>query len=333
MKDKFVIVGHGLAGAVLAQTMIEHEQNVIVIDANMKHAATKVSAGLINPFVGPKLNVHENFDSYMQENHQFFNKMEKRSGLQIIEPITLYRIFQNREQSQKWNTLTGQYKSDSLSSSECKKLKIVSKFGAGKTRAWKLNSLDFIRYSKKVLCAIGSYLNEVFHAEKWRSHKIIFCNGYRASTDRIFDYLPFAPAQGEVIEINSPYSINASNGSWHINGKNENNSIIGSSWKHESIESGPTSSGYNEILNKIDYFPDLKDQPIVTHKSGVRSCTIDRQPIMGAHPSIKNYYLFNGFGSRGCTTISLCAKRFTDYLLNKGTLPPSLDLMRFTNHK
>jgi len=329
LKDKFVIVGHGLAGAVLAQTMIEHGLDVIVIDANMQHSATQVSAGLINPFIGPKLNVPEDFDLCMQENHQFFNKMERRSGLPMIEPITLYRVFRNREQSKKWNALAGQYKSESLSSSQCKKLQIFSEFGAGKTRAWKLNSLDFIRYSKKVLCTIGCYRNEVFNAEKWRSHKIVFCHGYRVSTDDIFGHLPFAPAQGEVIQINSPYSINASNGSWHINVKNENYAIIGTSWNHERVESGPTSSGYNEILTKIDYFPDLKNHPVISHKSGVRSCTIDRQPIMGAHPSIKNYYLFNGFGSRGCTTISLCAKRFTDYLLNRGTLPPSLDLMRF----
>ena len=329
MKDKFVIVGHGLAGAVLAQTMIEYGLDVIVIDAAMRHSASNVSAGLINPFVGPKLNIPKDFSLCMQENHRFFNKMERRSGLKFIEPIDLYRVFRSKEQSQKWNAMTEIYKNETLTFSQCQELQIVSRFGAGKTTAWKLNPLDFIKYSKKVLCSNGCYMNELFNAEKWKGNNIVFCNGYRASTDHIFGHLPFAPAQGEVIEIDSPYAINTSNGSWHINGKYENYARIGSSWKHKDIESGPTDSGLNEIMTNIDYFPDLKNQQIVSHKSGVRSCTIDRQPIMGIHPSIKNYYLFNGFGSRGCTSIALCAKQFADFLIKRGALPSSMDLMRF----
>ena len=62
-----------------------------------------------------------------------------------------------------------------------------------------------------------------------------------------------------------------------------------------------------EIFRKIDFLPKIKENQIITH-GGVRSSTSDRQPFLGTHPEIRNYHIFNGFGSRGCTTIALSAK-------------------------
>ena len=55
--SKFLIVGHGLAGAVLAHTLIEKKQDVSVMDTNLGHSASSVSVGLVNPLIGPKLNL------------------------------------------------------------------------------------------------------------------------------------------------------------------------------------------------------------------------------------------------------------------------------------
>ena len=74
LKQKFVIVGHGLAGAVLSQLLNEMAHQVVVLDAEMKDSASRVSAGLINPFIGPKLNIPEDFSLCMSENQKFFKK-------------------------------------------------------------------------------------------------------------------------------------------------------------------------------------------------------------------------------------------------------------------
>ena len=52
--NEFLIVGHGLAGAVLAHQLLNRDQKVTVMDGNLAHSASGVSVGLVNPLIGPK---------------------------------------------------------------------------------------------------------------------------------------------------------------------------------------------------------------------------------------------------------------------------------------
>ena len=87
LKRRIVIVGHGLAGAILAHTLLKNNESVIVLDANMPHSATAVSVGLINPFIGPKLNVPNDFASCIEENWISFRT------LTLIQIINLLKRF------------------------------------------------------------------------------------------------------------------------------------------------------------------------------------------------------------------------------------------------
>mgnify|MGYP002823877022 CR=1 FL=1 len=329
LKRRIVIVGHGLAGAILAHTLLKNNESVIVLDANMPHSATAVSVGLINPFIGPKLNVPNDFASCMEENLDFFQDPYFDTDYQFIEKISLLRIFQSKEQKYKWEQITDIYKDSTVSCLACKNLGIISALGAGKTHAWKMKAKEFIKYSKTKLLSQNSYLSEPFIPEKWKGFRVIFCDGYRATQNQWFKDLPFSPAQGEVMDIHSGYKFNASNGTWHLKGKVRNTAKIGSTWRHENIESGPTQAARKEILTKIKFLPALNGDKILNHRSGIRSSTVDRQPMLGRHPEFKNYYLFNGFGSRGCTTISLNAKQFFAYLCHGAELPAHKDIKRF----
>lgn len=333
LSKKFVIVGHGLAGSVLAHTLIKHKQQVVVIEADMPHSATQVSAGLINPFIGPKLNIPEDFVPCIRECKSFFAKMEARSSMKFLESIQLYRVFQTQEQKNKWNKLNEMFRIKLLSQSECLKLGINSKFGAGINSAWKLNSQNFISYSKKYLRDKKRFSAELFDARKWKDYQVVFCEGFRATQNPWFKDLPFSPAQGEVTKVRSTYPIDATNGTWHLSERHNGHAIIGSTWKHEDIESGPNPSVRDKILSRLTFLPDLKMAETLDHQSGVRSGTRDRHPILGTHPEIKNYHIFNGFGSRGCTTIALSAKEMTALLIHGTPLPIYKDLIRFYKNK
>lgn len=332
LNNRYVIVGHGLAGAVLAHTIIERGLDAIVLEANMPHSATRVSAGLINPFIGPKLNIPEDFSACMSANQHFFKNFERKVGRNFLESIELYRVLQSLNQKRKWNDLSHEYKKGYLSKEEALKFGIISEFGVGITASWKLNSSNFINCSREVLRSNGNYFEEGFDPEKWRNHQVIFCEGFRVNSNKWFMNLPLSPAQGEVLTVNSNYRVNASNGTWHLAEKGTSLAKIGSTWKHENLESGPTCSARQEILNKLEFLPDLKNSPVVLHESGVRSSTQDRHPLIGLHSEMKNYYLFNGFGSRGCTTIPLCAKELTDFIIDGANLPRNKNLHRFPSN-
>ena len=330
LKQKFVIVGHGLAGAVLSQLLNEMQQPVVVLDAEMADSASRVSAGLINPFIGPKLNVPEDFSLCMSENQKFFKKREEICGQNFLERINLHRVFGSRIQRERWDQLNDLYRIKTLTMAECSQIGIHAPYGAGQSNAWKLESLPFIQYSKTLFQSEGNYQIAPFDPDKWKGWEVIFCDGFRGAQNQWFNYLPFSPAQGDVLTVKTEIHLNISNGTWHLRESKSENARIGSTWKHTDIESGPTLASMEEIFSKIDYLPKIEENQIITHESGVRSSTSDRQPFLGTHPEMKNYHIFNGFGSRGCTTIALSARQLAANLIKGTPLPEKKDIQRFS---
>ncbi|WP_407680682.1 FAD-binding protein, partial [Candidatus Chordibacter forsetii] len=87
MSQGILIVGHGLAGAILAHSLLEYGENVRVIDSCSSHSATQVSAGLINPFIGPKLNMPKDFDRCMDANLSFYKMIERYAEQKFLRSI------------------------------------------------------------------------------------------------------------------------------------------------------------------------------------------------------------------------------------------------------
>ena len=79
-----LVVGHGLAGAILAQSLLQKGFHVQCMDADIQYSASSIAAGLINPFIGPKLNQPEDFDQCIQANLSFFKKWERETGEKLL---------------------------------------------------------------------------------------------------------------------------------------------------------------------------------------------------------------------------------------------------------
>ena len=50
-----LIVGGGMAGCLLGQTLLGRGLRTALVEANLPNAASPVAAGILNPVVGPKL--------------------------------------------------------------------------------------------------------------------------------------------------------------------------------------------------------------------------------------------------------------------------------------
>jgi len=51
----FLIIGQGLAGSLLAWTLLQQQQTVVLVDSQDPQGASQVAAGLVNPVVGQRL--------------------------------------------------------------------------------------------------------------------------------------------------------------------------------------------------------------------------------------------------------------------------------------
>lgn len=328
-----LVVGHGLAGAILAQSLLMRGIMVHCVDAGIKHSASSVAAGLINPFIGPKLNTPEQFNECMKANLAFFQNWEIKTGEKLLHSEHLLRVFTSEKQVSRWKELSesSAYALSFLDERELNKIGISGKWGAGKTQAYRLHIQRFLALSKERLISMNCWQsgNDIDIKDKSVS-AIIFAEGFNVIENPFFNWLPFAPAQGEILELCGPVLPSVSNGTWLIPSA-ENNYLSGSTWKHSDLKSGPTLEGKNEIYRNLNFVP-IEIFKEINHFSGIRSGTKDRNPILGKHPEHKNLFIFNGFGSRGSTTIMSNANRLINLLALEIELPEKVSLKRFMEY-
>ena len=329
----FLIVGHGLAGATLAHLLLRRGQRIMVLDKKLPHAASKVAAGLINPLIGPKFNVPAHMKDCLTESQDFFRSIEEEAGPSLYEEFLLHRIFVSEKQRGLWinksqDSAFRKYARSIETREACEKLDIEAPLGAGTQLAHRLDFPLFLKLSEDKLRQAGCWQDGIFEEVDWReAKKIVFCEGYRVLQNPWFGHLPFAPAQGEILLMENVLSIAASNGTWIVPEKNDR-CLAGATWKHDDLESGPTDDGKNKIIEELSFLQNSVPG-IIEHRSGVRPSTRDRAPIMGKHQENEKMFLFNGFGSRGATTVPFYAKHMLDFMINEVPLPKEADLKRF----
>ena len=329
----FLIVGHGLAGSALAHMLLKRGQRVVVLEDKSLHSASKVAAGLVNPLIGPKLNIPMHMGDCLMQSMNFFRSMEEEAGQSLFGEFLLHRVFASEKQRRLWFEKTQDpvfrlYARSVEKRESCEKLGLKAPFGAGIQVARRLDFPLFLKLSEDILRQAGCWQDGIFEEADWNeTKKIVFCEGYRVMHNPWFGHLPFAPAQGEILLLEKTLSIAASNGTWVLPEKKDG-CLAGSTWKHQDIKSGPTENGRKEILDKLPLL-DKRMARIIEHRSGIRPGTRDRSPIIGKHEENGKMFLFNGFGSRGATTIPFYAKRMLDFMIDEVPLPGEADLKRF----
>jgi glycine/D-amino acid oxidase-like deaminating enzyme len=342
----FIIIGQGLAGSVLAYMLMQEGQNVQIIDAENIPSSSKVAAGLYNPVTGRKLVKTWLADKIFPFLEDFYPKLEKELNAKFFYPIPIYRPFVN-EDSQKF------FKSDhvpddfsdfaSLEFENTKYQNIVnSQLGGVTTKhsGWvdlKVMLEAFRRYlapqppegelkSDSKAPSLGRFDVSTGGAT------VIYCEGFNAINNPYFNYLPFSPVKGELLDIeieniNIQEIINQ--GAFVIPLKN-NIYRLGATYSWHELDFIPTEQGKQDLVEKYQKLmkPDMK---ILAHRAGVRPATKDRRPFIGMHPEFQNLGIFNGLGSKGVSLAPFFAKQFVDFLVNNKELHPEVNINRFAS--
>jgi glycine oxidase len=329
-----LLVGHGLAGALLADALERRGKRVAVADPYLPFGATKVAAGILNPIIGPKLNAPWRIKDCLNKARETYDRLGKAWKVELYREFRMIRIFKDEEMSDRWQArkeeaATAPFMGKTFGPEELCKMGVESPFGAGEAiGAAALRARELIEASRRHLSDGGLFYSEAFDPQDAPSGpRIVFCEGFRVRDNPWFSALPFAPVRGEILEIDDARSDFLNGGTWFLP-QGSGQALAGSTFDWDDMESGPTDEGTKRILEGLSYLNAPK--PSVTgRRSGVRPGTRDRMPIMGTHPKNPSTSIFNGFGSRGGTLIPLCAELFAEYLLEDKPLPHELDLRRF----
>ncbi|MEC4748148.1 FAD-binding oxidoreductase [Methylomicrobium sp. Wu6] len=339
----FLIVGFGLAGGLLAWELIRRGCRVIVADDG-KISASQVAAGLINPVTGQRFVKTAEIDHLLPAARAYYADLAKV----FTRPFYIEKPMQRQLRSEKevmqcrkrleaddyrgylGGIVAPSDRDDLVGYLEQKQT------GYLLTQPLLVCLADYFRASSAYRQAQFDYrdlqFDPVLQWQEFCPRRIIFCEGFRASDNPWFAWLPMRPAKGEILTLEHALPIPDrlfNDGRWLLP-VGSGRVRLGATFDRDRIDSRTTEQAKTELIAAGErLFPGLKDARLIAHAAGVRPCTEDRQPLIGKHPQLAQLNIFNGFGAKGSLMIPWYCRRFADYLLKGDTLPLSCDIKRY----
>ena len=333
----YLIIGQGLAGTILAHTLITRGQRVMVIDNAHSGSSSKVAAGIINPITGPRLKQSDDFKHYVEQAKSYYAKLEYHIKKQVFTEIKQVRQIQNDEQLSFLEKRLADPQYSHVIQTLDNKTPLFKKTAYPQITingTAIVNTRDLLSASKTWLASLQSYQQSEFNYQDLTFHnngveyknihakEIIFCEGYQATNNPWLKELPFKLAKGEIITLENEPSNNTmlSWDKWLVPlGKSAK---LGSNFAWDDLSLTPSNATKDMLLTSAEANIDTNiTAKVLRHEVGIRPSTRQREPFVGALSTQNNAYCFNGFGSKGCLLIPHYATLLADHLQHQTTLP------------
>ncbi len=347
MEIDFLLIGQGLAGTALAYRLKQAGKKIRIIDEPGANNSSRVAAGLFNPVTGRKMVKTWKADLLFPVIKPFYQELEQLTGSNFLTEKAIYRPFLTIEEQNEWMG----HSADPGFESYLEKIysESQSEFLRDPYGGVMLRNSGWLNINN-LLDAMTSYFREELISEKFEesllsrksefwsyrdlnAKSIIYCNGLGAKNSRFFNYLPFDPVKGEILEVKQQftpdYVVNRGVFRVHLgNGMHR----VGSTYTKHDLDVGATNAAKTEILDKLTDLVRLPVEEIISHKTGIRPATRDRKPFLGKHPIEVGVYLFNGFGAKGVSLIPYFSEQMVTYLLNDKAIDSEVDIARYFNY-
>lgn len=345
-KTEFLIVGQGLAGTMLAFSMLEKGMDFRIVSSANKSKASVVAAGMVNPLVYKRLTLSWMVDELLPEMIRNYLQLEKILGKpfyyskKILKPLS-------EQETALWNkkiTLPGFdfYIEDIVGESPVRGIKTAPAYGIVQQAGY-LNLSVFLAHAESFFYKKGLLIEEDFQVTDnmeitkeidcggYKAEKVVFCEGYHLSRNPLFNFVKMNPAKGEVLLIHAPdlseeYILNKK---VFVLPVGDQRFKVGSTYEWEDLSEEPTEKGKASILERLDQLIGL-NYTIENHWAGVRPTIADRRPVLGQHPEYKNVFVFNGLGTKGVMLAPHFSRLMCDFLSGENKrLPDEVNVQRF----
>jgi len=333
----FLIIGQGLAGSLLAWELMQRGCKVVIVDNGLENAS-QVAAGLVNPITGLRLVKSAEVDTLLPAAKHCYAQLADFFQQPFYIEKPMLRLFTNDNEfnnaAKRLNNPAYQDYLGELQPLGASLKPIAAPFGfLEQQQTAYLLTRPLLNCLKDYFIARNSYRQAEFDGQDVINAKqIIFCEGYQATQNHWFSWLPFQAVKGEILTLahqsELPDKI-LNNGHWLIP-LNAGQIRIGATFDRDNLNTQPTEQGKNELLNALRHIaPDVTATALLSHQANIRPCTLDKQPFIGLHPKHPQLAIFNGFGAKGSLQIPWYSGQFADALLHGTPLPPSCAIQRY----
>jgi glycine/D-amino acid oxidase-like deaminating enzyme len=344
--SKYLIVGQGLAGTLLAFSLLEKGEEVLIADDYNHASASQVAAGMWNPVTFKRLAASWLAKEMLEEMNVTFRKLEEKLQASFFHTVPVARIFNSIQDANFWDE-----KSDhpevgrflSARSNKSVQENFDSPFGNSEVNecGW-LNVPLFREVSKNYFIQHGNFIEDAVHESEvefqencvvWKERtfdKLILCNGIGVNQWKGLENLDLIPNHGQVLDLkieNLEIDAIVNFGQFLLPFGNEK-FRLGATYNWNEVPDEPTDEAKDSLLAELNQRLD-KTVIVESHKTGFRPTTRDRRPIIGFAKENERLGVFGGLGSKGVLLAPYFSKLFSAVLTEGAPIPKEVSTARF----
>ncbi len=346
----YIIVGQGLAGTILAHTLLKQNKTVIVIDSPHLSKTSKVAAGLYNPVVFKRLVKSWLAEELLTCMDTFYPETEQLLNTKFYFKKQIVKPFSEEQEKTLWLKKTeediGKYLSKTIETDFLADI-IYNPLGTAEViNAGNVDTNLFLDASRDYFKSSNILLEEELDPTSLTisensvnykgiaADKLIFCEGHKATINPFFSWLPFKLTKGEMLIVRIPLlhqqNITAKviNKGVFILPIGEGKYKVGATYEWEDLTDFSTEKGKVFLVSQLEKVLKVPFE-IIDHQAGIRPTVKDRRPLIGLHPKYPVLGIFNGLGTKGVMLAPYFAQHFTNFLENNFPLNKEVDINRF----
>ena len=331
MEKKYLIVGHGLAGCVLALTFYRRGIPFKIIGSTLPGESSMASSGLITPVTGRRYVKAWMIDELIEKALEFYQWTESWLGNDYFFPVEVVKFLSNNEAFEAWNKRAEDVTYASYISN--KKIEVPDKLGRPygiltggfrlDTPAW-LNAVRGFLMEKGLLeIRLEPITDDIVETEP-----TIYATGAVGKPNSA----GIIPNKGEALIVKIPgwnLPCIMKDEVYFIPLREKDMYWVGSYYLPWPEDTLPSIEGKTLLLKSISEVCPEKFE-VIDHVTGVRPTVDDRRPVIGPYPGYPGKFLFNGMGTKGTSLAPYWADQLVSHLVDGLPLPKIVNPSRYS---
>jgi glycine/D-amino acid oxidase-like deaminating enzyme len=345
----YLLIGHGLAGALLARELRGRGHRVLVYDEPQPDSASRVAAGLMNPVAGKRFALTWRALDTLPYAVGYYQDLGQELGIDFLVETPILKVFGSaQEQQQMVARAAAEPWAGFVAAIETKPI-VQAGLLAPHGGAW-LRGGGYVRVAELLAAlaqqgrAEGWLREETFRWEALVSgaagiryapgqlvaRHVVCCQGAAALGCPYFAWLPLTPNQGEVLSVEVPglTAAQALNRGAYVVPDGPERFRVGATYRWPPFAPAGSGEGEAELTARLTGLTPLPYR-VLGLRRGVRPAVRDRRPLLGRHPALPWLSICGGFGSKGVSLAPRLASLLADYLGGHGELWPEADVARY----
>ena len=356
-----IILGSGIAGLSAADEFSGRGLSCLVVDINEPGiGATAAPMLLANPATGRRAKKTWKADKSFRFIEDFLDRVQQTSDTPFFEKNKVIRPALTKEIATDFENSPEKYNwaSDWLTWVSQEEFKyIYPHFGTNfggliVEKALTVNGPDFITSAINYLtdCGVQFLFSADYSFKKkegnWEctfakkepitASYLVDASGANQIGSDFWNFIPFHTVKGQTatFRFEDPLPLNysiSSLGYMAFMSNQPNQLTVGSTYEHSFDDLKPTKDGLERLTKKLSQtLPEFADKILQTEQwANVRVTVPDKQPVVGPHKEVENYFILGALGSKGMMLGRYAAFLLAEFVLHQQQIAPVISTERF----